>query len=171
MVIRIVDKLLFAALFLLALQIPILSDHYLQYLSGYYDATLAETKATTELANTHGYASVSDMIDELKENASHVVRDDALRKEATFVTLLRLEEGVRTLKYGHYFEKVYYLLTPAQFDTLSRVVDNFKPSIPLSPSAVIFSLLLALIVNMLLWTPHFCYCRLRKKAPHPYAYR
>lgn len=169
--IRIVDKLLFAALFLLALQIPILSDHYLQYLSGYYDATRAETQATIELANTHGYASVNDMINDLKTNDAPVVRDDALRKEAAFATLLRVEEGIRTLEHGHYFEKVYYLLTPAHFETLSRVIDNFKPSIPLSPSAVVFSLLLALIANMLLWTPHFCYCHLRKKASRPYAYR
>ena len=68
MLVRVFDKLIFAILFILALQVPILADHYRQYLSGYYDATREEVTALSTLAKKHGYPSANAMLEALKQN-------------------------------------------------------------------------------------------------------
>ena len=55
---RVIDKLLFAALFIAALQVPILADHYRQYLAGYFDATREQVAELEVLARQFNYPSV-----------------------------------------------------------------------------------------------------------------
>ncbi|MFT5178352.1 MAG: hypothetical protein ACI90R_001398, partial [Alteromonas macleodii] len=57
--------------------------------------------------------------------------------------------------------------------TLKRVLDNFSPSVPLTPSSIVFSLVTAILLNLLIWTPHFCYCQVKKikNKPKRYAYK
>ena len=83
MFIRVVDKIVFATLFVAALQVPILADHYRQYLSGYYDATREEVSAMSALATQHGYASVGAMLNALRQNSEAVVRADAEDRKST----------------------------------------------------------------------------------------
>jgi len=161
MFVRIFDKFVFAILFVAALQIPILANHYRQYLNGYYDATREEVSAMSALAEQHGYPSVNAMVQALKQNPEAVVRADAERKSTLFTKLDELAHGIRILEYGHYYEKVWYMLTPSRTTTLERVLDNFRPSIPLTPSAIIFSFITALLANFLLWSPYLCYCQIR----------
>ncbi|NDV90933.1 DUF2937 family protein [Alteromonas sp. 345S023] len=170
MIVRLFDKFVFALLFIAALQVPILADHYRQYLTGYYDATRDEVNAIAAMAQRHGYVSASALLESLAQNSEPVVREDAKRKAAMFEELIDIEAGIRTLTYGHYFEKLGYMFTPTRTDTLARVVTNFKPAIPLTPASLAFSLLTAILVNVFLWSPYFCYCgirKLRRRQHHP----
>lgn len=167
MFVRIFDKIVFATLFVAALQVPILADHYRQYLSGYYDATLDEVSAMSVLAEKHGYASVGAMISALKQNTQAIVREDAVRKELMFTTLKEIEHGIRILEYGHYYEKAWYIFSPTHTQTLGRVLTNFSPSVPLTPMAILFSFLTALLLNLLLWSPYFCYCKVKHMSRKP----
>ncbi len=160
--VRILDKIIFATLLLLAMQVPILADHYRQYLTGYYDATAAQVAEYETLSTKHGYASVDAMIAALKNNSNPVVRDDAQNKLNTISTLKQLDEGLTILTRGHYYEQAWYMLAPAQNATLKRVMDNFHPSIPLSGDAVVFSLITAIIINTLLWAPYWTAIRIKK---------
>lgn len=162
MIIRVLDKVVFAALFIITLQVPILADHYRQYLSGYYDALRDEVTNSTELAKQHGFSSVDAMLKSLQQNSEAVVRDNATQKAQRFAQITAIEQSIRKLEHGHYFEQLVFMATPSQYHTLSRVFDNYKPSIPLTPSSIVFSLVTAIILNLLLWTPHFCYCQARR---------
>ncbi len=160
--VRVLDKIIFAALLLIAMQVPILADHYRQYLTGYYDATAAQVAEYEALSAKHGYASLDNMIADLESNSSTVVRDDARNKLNTISILKELDEGLVVLRHGHYYEQAWYMLSPAQNATLQRVLDNFHPSIPLSGSAVVFSLISAIIINTILWAPYWTAVRIRK---------
>ncbi|WP_420935526.1 DUF2937 family protein [Alteromonas sp. A081] len=162
MIMRVLDKVVFAVLFIIALQVPILADHYRQYLNGYYEAIRDEVTLSSELAKQHGFSSVKAMLDSLQQNDEALVRDNASQKAQRFSMIDSLEQGMRTLEYGHYFEKLAYIASPEQFSTLKKVVDKFRPSIPLTPTSIIFSLVTAILLNLLIWTPHFCYCQAKK---------
>lgn len=153
MIARVIDKLVFTALLLFAMQVPILADHYRQYLAGYLDATHEQVEQYSELAARHGYVSVEAMISNLQQNPDAIVRDDANNKAETVKKLLTLQSGLRTLSQGNYYQQAVYMFSPARLPVLQRVLDNFSPSIPLSPAAIGFSVVNAIILNLLLVSP------------------
>ncbi|MBT3136592.1 DUF2937 family protein [Alteromonas sp. ALT199] len=170
MVVRVLDKVVFAVLFIITLQVPILADHYRQYLNGYYDALRDEVSSSSELAKQHGFSSVEAMLDSLQQNSEPVVRENASMKASRFAQITTLEQGMRKLEHGHYFEKLVFMASPTQYGTLNRVLDNFSPSVPLTPSSIVFSLVTAILLNLLIWTPHFCYCQVKKVKDKPKRY-
>ncbi len=166
--INLLDKFLFAIVLIAALQIPILADHYRQYLSGYVDATQTTVNEYQALADQFGYASVSQMIEQLQQNPAPLVRQDAQNKAATVTRLSELQAGLKVLNTGHFFEQTWYMLAPERFETLKKVGSNFSPSIPLQPVAVVYSVVLALLINALFYTPAWCVRgarRLRRRRP------
>ncbi|MCW8091363.1 DUF2937 family protein [Alteromonas sp. ASW11-130] len=160
--VRVLDKILFATLLLVALQVPILADHYRQYLTGYYDATAAQVEEYKALSVRHGYTHLEDMLAELEKSSNPVVRDDTQNKVNTLAMLKELNEGIRVLNRGHYYQQAWYMLSPSQNETLRRVLDNFHPSIPLSPEAVVFSLISAIIINVIMWAPYWTAVKLKQ---------
>lgn len=165
--VNIMDKIIFAALFIAALQVPVLADHYRQYLTGFYDATAQQVADYESLARQFGYASVSAMLDDLRTNNSPMVRQDAEQKAVTMRRLQDLETGLTQLQTGNYFSQAWYMFNPDRFDVLKRVGENFAPSVPLSPPAVIYSVVVAIIANMLLWTPAWCVRGARRLCRRP----
>ena len=149
MVVRVLDKVVFAVLFIITLQVPILADHYRQYLNGYYDALRDEVASSSELAKQHGFSSVEAMLDSLQKNSEPVVRENASMKASRFAQITTLEQGMRKLEHGHYFEQLVFMASPSQYGTLNRVLDNFRPSVPLTPSSIVFSLVTAIFLNLL----------------------
>ena len=145
---RLVDKLFFATLLLIALQIPILADHYRQFISGKVDTLQTQVDAYQAQATKHGFASVDAMLSALLDNESALVREDARFKTEQIKLLMQTREGLHVLTHGHYFEKAVYLFRPDQFTTLQKVSENFSPAIPINPQDIVFSVLLALLVNI-----------------------
>lgn len=171
--VNVVDKIIFAAVFVAALQIPILADHYRQYLSGAYDTRVQTVNEYRTLARQFGYSDVEAMVKALQKNEDALVREDARNKAGQLAQLDELRSGLATLQQGNYFEQAWYMFQPARYTTLRQVARNFSPSVPLVPAAVGFSLVLAILVNLLLWSPALCVKgvrRLRKK-PIRFAHR
>ncbi|MCW8107876.1 DUF2937 family protein [Alteromonas ponticola] len=162
LIVRVLDKILFATLLLIALQVPILADHYRQYLTGYYDATSTQVEQYRKLSARHGYSTLEAMLADLKNNSNAVIREDTQHKYQTIAMLEQLDEGLTVLNQGHYFEQAWYMLSPAQNDTLKRVLDNFQPSIPLSPESIVFSLITAILINIIVWAPYWTAVRVRQ---------
>ncbi|GGW75102.1 DUF2937 family protein [Alteromonas halophila] len=157
-VIRLADKLIFSALLLVALQIPILADHYRQYLSGYIDASQQQVSGYQRLADDFGYPSVESMISALEQNPEALIRADAENKRATLEQLAAMQTAMQTLQQGHYYEQAWYMFNPAHAATLKRVLDNFSPSVPLTPAAIIYSVITAILLNLLIWLPYLGAC-------------
>lgn len=152
-IINIVDKILFGILLLLFFQVPILADHYLQYVSGYYAATEKQVEGFKENAAMHSYKDVYAMIDDLRVNSNSVVRTDAEQKLQTMHEYEELKKTIATLKNGNIYQRAWFMFNPERWDTLKKVHENFKPGIPLSLEDIGFSLLTALILSILLVLP------------------
>lgn len=164
MFINIIDKITFAFLLLCAFQVPILSDHYLQYVNGYYQATKVQVDGFAENAKKHQYPSVEAMVADLLKNANSVVRTDAKQKQQTLLEFNTLNQALITLQNGNIFERAWFMFQPSRFHTLKQVTQNFKPGIPLAINELIYALILSLILSMLLLSPVRYLFRKRDKA-------
>jgi hypothetical protein len=149
----VVDKLIFGAALICALQLPLLADHYQQYLAGFYQATKWQVDGYEVTAKMHEYPSVRAMIDRHLELNEPSVRTDAKQKLATLELFDELTIGVNTFETGNLFEKLTFMFTPSRYDSLKETSENFKPGIPLTPSGLGFGVVLGLLLNLLLMLP------------------
>jgi hypothetical protein len=152
-ILNIFDKIVFGTLLLLFFQVPILADHYLQFVSGYYAATERQVEGFKENAAQHNYHDVYAMIDELRANSNSVVRTDAEQKVQTMQEYEELKKTIATLQGGNIYQRAWFMFNPARWDTLKKVHENFKPGIPLSLNDIGFSILTALVLSILLIWP------------------
>jgi hypothetical protein len=142
------EKILFGALLLILFQVPILADHYLQFVSGYYEATSKQVEGFKQNAAQHEYADVYAMIDDLSKNPNSVVRTDADQKMQIMREYEELKLTMATLQQGNIVERAWFMFNPARWETLQKVVANFKPGIPLGLNDIIFSVIVALVLSM-----------------------
>lgn len=152
-IINIFDKIIFGALLLLFFQVPILSDHYLQFVSGYYEATEKQVEGFKQNAAKHNYPDVYAMIDDLRVNSNSVVRTDAEQKMQTMHEYEELKKTIATLHNGNIYQRAWFMFNPTRWETLKKVYVNFKPGVPLSLDDIGFSILTALVLSILLLLP------------------
>ncbi|MEI8593279.1 DUF2937 family protein [Photobacterium sp. Hal280] len=161
---RIVDKLLFGVMLIAALQVPLLADHYQQYLAGLFDATQWQVSGYENTARQYGYPDVTAMIEQHLENKEASVRADALQKQATLSHYDDLKSGMNVFEHGTLIEKSVYMFAPARFDALEKTLAHFKPGIPLSLNGLMFGVILGLATNLLLTLPFTLLFRRRRRA-------
>lgn len=161
-ILRLLDKLLFAALLIVTLQVPIVTDHYLQYLNGYLDATQGEVDHYQQLAGTYGYPDVAAMLAALNANSDPLVRDDAVHKQQVLAAHQSARQAMLTLQTSNYFEQFWYFAQPSQYARLGKVLTLYQPSLPLQPEAVGSALVTSLTLYLLFWLP-FALLRRRYK--------
>lgn len=150
MILNLFDKLIFATLLLVMFQVPVFSDHYLQFISGYYEATENVVEDYRTNAHRHGYANVESMIDDFLVNSNPAVRSDALQKQKILADYHSLKRDIATLKHGNFFQRAWFIAQPVNWQRSDKVRENFKPGIPLASSDLAYSLLLAFLVSALL---------------------
>ena len=164
--IRWIDRLLFACLLLIALQLPILSDHYRQYLSGYIDGLNEQVETWQQLAKEFKFDSVDDFITHLQGNADPIVAKDAQTKRDTLIELHNKQAGLAVLNSDNYPQHWLYIFSPNNFSTLSKVIENFRPSLPLTPTAIVYSVVLAIILDAILLMPFWGAKRFMQRRKH-----
>jgi hypothetical protein len=150
---RLLDKLVFGVALIVALQMPLLVDHYHQYLSGWYKATQWQVDGYEATAKTHQFANAQAMIENHLKNTEPSVRADAEQKLATVELLADLSVGMDTFATGNLLEKMLFMLNPDRIHVLKDVVQNFKPGIPLNASGLAFAVIFALLLNFLIMLP------------------
>lgn len=160
---RLLDKLVFGVALIVALQMPLLVDHYHQYLSGWYKATQWQVDGYEATAKTHQFVNAQAMIENHLKNPEPSVRTDAEQKLATVELLADLSVGMDTFATGNLLEKMLFMLHPNRIQVLKDVVQNFKPGIPLNASGLVFALVVALLLNFLLMLPFRVFGRKRVK--------
>jgi hypothetical protein len=157
-ILNIVEKIVFGALLLILFQVPILADHYLQFVSGYYEATSKQVEGFKQNAAQHQYPDVYAMIDDLSKNSNSVVRTDAEQKMQTMREYEELKLTIATLQNGNIIERAWFMFNPARWETLEKVVVNFKPGIPLGLNDIIFGVLVALVLStFIIWPLRFLF--------------
>lgn len=150
---RLLDKLIFALALLVALQVPLLADHYRQFLSGLYESTQWQVDGYEATARQHEYPDLKAMIDHHLQNNVPSVRTDAEQKLATLDTLETLKQGLLLFEQGNLFNKAAYMFSPARYTYLKTVLSNFSPGVPLSVNGLVFGVAVGLILNYLIILP------------------
>jgi hypothetical protein len=144
---NIFDKFLFGALLIITLQVPILADHYLQYLTGYFESTKTQVEGYESTAVEHQFSDVNAMIDAHLKNPEPSVRTDAQQKLKTLEEFNDLKTALILFHEGNVFKKAAYMFNPSRWHILQKVLPNFKPSIPLSVAYFIYSFVIALLLS------------------------
>jgi hypothetical protein len=160
---NLLDKIVFGILLISCFQLPLLADHYLQFLSGFHQATVQQVKLYENNATQNGYPNAQAMIKDLLTNQNPAIRTDASQKLNTLSALKDQEAGLLILKEGHFIQRIGYVLAPSRYDTLLVVLDNFKLGLPLTPTDFAFSALLAMLLSQLLWFGCFMLSKMVKK--------
>lgn len=150
---RLLDKLVFGVALIVALQMPLLVDHYHQYLSGWYKATQWQVDGYEATAKTHQFADAQAMIENHLKNTEPSVRADAEQKLETLELFADLRLGMDTFATGNLLEKMLFMLHPDRIHVLKDVTQNFKLGIPLNPSGLAFAVVFALLLNFLIMLP------------------
>ncbi len=163
MIVNMFDKLIFACAFIIALQLPQLSDHYQQHLAGLYHATKWQVDGYADTAKQYKFSSTQAMINRHLENTEPSVRADAEQKQQTLMLFADLNQGMKLFEQGNLVQKLLYIFSPDRFERLQNTLNNFKLGIPLTASAVLFALVLAILLNQLLMLPHTLYVRRKKR--------
>lgn len=161
--IRWIDRLLFATLLIATLQLPILCDHYRQYLSGYLAALNEQINAWNRIAEEFSFTSIDAFIQHLESNPDAIVKKDAIAKRTTLIDFERKREGLTVLKEGIFPEQVIYMFSPNNLSTLNEVMKNFKPGLPLTASSIVYSVVLAIVLDAVLLLPFWGAKRFRRK--------
>jgi hypothetical protein len=147
------DKLVFGALLILLFQVPILSDHYLQFISGYYQATQQQVTNYEKNATLHGYENVYAMVDDFLKNETPAVRKDGEQKLQTLNEYEALKEALVIMQNGNIFQRSWYMFNPLRWKILRNVLENFSPGIPLKLDDILYGILLALLLSYLFMWP------------------
>ena len=159
-ILNIVEKIVFGVLLIILFQVPILADHYLQFVSGYYEATSKQVEGFKQNAAQHQYPDVYAMIDDLSNNSNSVVRTDAEQKMQTMREYEELKLTIATLQNGNIVERALFMFNPARWSTLEKVAVNFKPGIPLGLNDILFGVLVALLLStLIIWPLRFLFRR------------
>ncbi|MGR5061515.1 DUF2937 family protein [Photobacterium sp. DNB22_13_2] len=161
---RIFDRLIFGGILIATLQIPMLADHYLQYLSGFYDATKQQVSSYEDNARQHGFDSAESLINALLQEKSSIVRVDAEQKRDVLQRHQILEQAMATLSKGHLYEKALYMFNPLRGDELQRVLIHFKPGIPVDMESIAICVAIAFGLNAVLYLPLMLFQRRWNKA-------
>lgn len=162
------DKLFFGLILVLALQLPQLTDHYQQFLSGLYTATKWQVDGYEATAKAYQYPDAKAMIAKHLQNEEASVRMDAEQKLVTLTLFEEINAGLSLFQQGNLFEKSLYILSPSRFAYLQQTLRNFKPGIPLTLSGIGFGVVVTLVVYYLLALPFVFWARRKKrvKAAH-----
>jgi hypothetical protein len=162
MILRFLDKLLFGAALIVALQIPQLADHYHQYLSGLHSSTQWQIQGYETTASTYRYASAKAMIEHHLQNEVPSVRMDAQQKLDTLAQFAVIESGITVFNSGNLLEKTLYMFNPENYQFLSETLTNFKLGIPLTIEDIIFGITIGLLINLLISLPFILFIKSRK---------
>lgn len=163
MIARLIDKLVFGLLLVIALQLPQLADHYQQFLAGLYASTQWQVDGYEATAKEYHFADAKAMIAHHQQNEEPSVRADAEQKLQTLVLYKELTQGIAIFNTGNLFEKTAYIFNPVRFDYLEKTISNFKPGIPLTASGIGFGVLVALVVHYLGSIPFILWSRYRRR--------
>jgi hypothetical protein len=147
------DKLIFGAGLLIFLQVPKFVDDYEQFLAGYYESTKTQVAAWKQIARSHEFATLEDMITKHLKNSEPSVRDDAVLMALRVQELELLQKGIDIFKNDGIFHKLYWMLNPSRFSVIGKTLENFKAGIPLRAESLLFGFMGAFLLSFLVVYP------------------
>lgn len=155
MLLAIIDRLLSAAGFALAMQLPQFVDSYTQRYGGYHQALVDSMAEYQRNADAHYGGNIDGLIADLhatpavgiREIGDKLARDRARERE--------MQAGLAILEHGTLVQKLWYLSQHADRELVRATWMAYTPGLPLSFDALLCGLLGAIVLsglfNLLRW--------------------
>jgi hypothetical protein len=150
-----IDRLLFVAGFIVALQLPQFIDHYTQRYGGYHQALADSMEEYQRNANEHYGGDLDKLIADLEAAPSAGIHDIGSKLAADRAKETAMRQGLEILEHGSLVDKLWYLSRHLDREIAQGTWMAFTPGLPLTTDALICGLLGAIVVcgifNLLRW--------------------
>ncbi|MFT4047406.1 MAG: DUF2937 family protein [Solimonas sp.] len=150
-----IDRLLFVAAFIVALQLPQFVDHYTQRYGGYHQALADSMAEYRRNADEHYGGDLDQLIADLESAPSAGIHDIGRKLAADRAKETEMRHGLDILEKGSLVDKLWYLSRHLDREIALGTWLAFTPGLPLSSEALICGLAGALLVcglfNLLRW--------------------
>lgn len=148
---NLIDRLIFIAVFLFAMQLPHFIDLYQQRLEGFTQANQQQLEKFQQMANTQNLESVAELADRLRLNQDHVVQQTGELVAQTLEEQTQLEQAVHALDSNSLTVQLWGLLLHLRPALAKATFNHFEPAVKLRLPALSCGLIAAILVSWLKW--------------------
>lgn len=152
---NLLDKLAFGLALLFALQIPLLADHYQQFLASYYQATKVQVDGYKAVDANNQDTNVQSVVNDSRNNGSASIGSYARQKFDTLQEFAATEQAINLFENSNIVSKAIYMFNPKRADTLKQILNNFVPGLPLSGGGLLFGVIVGLLLNLIFSAPFY----------------
>lgn len=149
------DRLLFAAGFALAMQLPQFVDHYTQRYGGYHQALVDNLAEYQRNADAHYGGDLDRLIADLHASARPGLREIGDKLQRDRARELQMREGLAILGHEILAKRLWYLAGHLDVGIATATWAAFTPGLPLSTDALLCGLagavLFSGVFNLLGW--------------------
>ena len=147
---NLLDKLIFACVLLMGIQLPNFAIQYQQSLDAHYQESHNQLQQYQDIADRFYLGDMDQLLAAHQNNAV-----TAIRAEAKIITSLiersdYLQQQLNALQNKQLIERLWHLLNHLNFDIADEVLKNYSLSLPLNSEAIIIGLALAFACNVAL---------------------
>lgn len=150
-----IDRLLFAAAFALAMQLPQFVDGYTQRYGGYHQALVDGMAEYQRNADEHYGGDLDKLIADLHAASAPGIHDIGDKLEHDRARELAMREGLAVLEHGTLAQRLWYLAGHLDIEIARATWMGFTPGLPLSVDALLCGLIGAVLIsglfNLLRW--------------------
>ncbi|MFM2486577.1 DUF2937 family protein [Celerinatantimonas yamalensis] len=145
----IVDRLLFIAMFIFAMQLPQFISLYQQRVEGFLQANQALLGQFQQMANDEKLSSLTELTTQLRQSQQSISRKTATLISNTQATHESLRATVSALNQPFLYQQVWALIRYPQPQLMWATAEHFQLGIALSSSALLCGLISALFLMMI----------------------
>ncbi|MFM2482119.1 DUF2937 family protein [Celerinatantimonas sp. YJH-8] len=145
------DRLLFIAVFLIAMQLPHFIDLYQQRLEGFAQATQQQLDQFQQMAQQQQQPSLDLFIEQMLASDDAAARQTGQLIEQTNQQNTQLQKAVVALDSSNLFAQVWAVIRYLKPDLISATLKQYHSAITLTLPALSCGLIAAVIVSLLKW--------------------
>ena len=136
-ILSLIDRCLFACLFIIGVQAPEFIQQYMQRLAGHTDESNLQLQQFQQIANINFNGELTNLINHYLANA-----DSAIRQTGNFVSNLfdrnqLLTEQLSQLEQKDYVNKLVYFVQHANTEIAKATLNSYQMAIPLETQALV----------------------------------
>lgn len=159
---QLLDKLLFAALLVLGMQIPALVMQYQQILAAHYREAQQQLQQYQTLADRYYDGDFEQLLEVHRSNNVAAIRAEADILERLLQRNIYLKSQLNALMNKHLYQQLLHLMKQPDLAIAEEVYQGYNPTVPLTSDALIAGLTLAMIMNIALHIVLFVILRIMR---------
>ncbi len=141
------DKLLFAGLLLLGMQIPGFVMQYQQTLAAHYREAQQQLQQYQAVADRYYAGSLTQLLTVHRRNSVAAIRAEAEILERLLKRNAYLKWQLSAISNKHLYQQLLHLVKRPDWIIAEEVLHSYYPSVPLNAEALAAGLTLALVTN------------------------